>query len=581
MEPEVRRAVPPGTALLIELNHPARAFDSRFGKDLWTILRESSAVRQSLDSPDIERLRQSARFLETTLEVDWHTALSQLTEGGVVIAVHPAKSGKQPDVTVVVSSDNEQTLKRVLDAIHETLRRRAQGAAVAADPARPAAVKPPEPVSTTFRSFSCHRVGNGHYAVAGRRLLVANRQEVLEEALSRMSDPEISDLCQPPESLQFPDFSGREPLILMTLNLKLARQDPGTLEKLKFPMAEWVPVVLAGGYLDLLRRADFVSAGLFADDRGAELRVRFPAGAEGALAGLRGYFATEAGEAAAPLLRPTGTLFSMSWFRDYARIWNARSELCAPQLVKKIDSDNIRQREVAGGPGLGDLTQLLGSHYRVVAARQQESAYQSPPAERAPAFALVVDVPDEQKFREQALAPIDRFVQLSVVPLAGEIRPAEYRGAKLTTVRFDGPEQSSPRERRHLLNFDPAFTLTRGHLILGSTSEIVRAVIDELERHTEIPDTIRTGPGQTHEFQCSLPALADALNLFRGKFVRQIASDRKLTSDEAERELEVLRRFLSRLGQLSSRSNLGPQQFDFVLRVGADPDRPADPSGSR
>jgi hypothetical protein len=580
MEPEVRRAIRPGTELLIELNHPTRLLECQFSQDLWRILNESRAVRRLLECRDADRLRQSARFLETSLGVDWQTALLRLTEGGVVIAVHPAKSGKQPDVTVIVSSDSEQTLNRVLEAVHDTLRRRAPRAAPTGDAIRPAAVLLPEPAPTTFRAFSCHRVGKGFYAVVGRRLLVANRQEALEESLERLSDPEVAGQFQPPEPLQFAETAGQEPLVLITLNLKQVRQNPGTLEKLCFPTADWRATLLAGGYLDLVRRADYAAAGLFVDDRGAELRVRLPAGAEGAFAGLDGYFAARAGESAERLLRLPRTMLSLSWFRDYSRLWNTRSALFVPRLVEQLDSEDIRQRSSGAGPGWGELSQVLGSHFRIVVARQRESAYPSPPVERLPAFALVVDVRDERKFREHALASFDRLVQVSAASLAGQIGAAEYRGVKLTTVRFDDPQNASPRERRRLLNFDPAYALRGEHLIVGSTSEIVRDVIDDLARQSEIPAAAPTDRRPTHEFQCSFTELADSLNLFRETFVRQFVSDRKLTNAEAGKEFDVLRRFLSQLGTVSSWSVLGPRQFDFVLRIGAEREEPAAPARS-
>src|SRR5262249_17587225 len=142
--------------------------------------------------------------------------------------------------------------------------------------------------ATKYRSYDCQRVGNGHFSVVGRQLVVSNSKGGLEAALDRLAGAAPNKPFDPPASLRLVDSAGSPPVILATANLKLLREDPKTSAALMLPGNDPIPVVLLGGYLDLLRRADFAAAGLFVNGQGYELKIRFPVGSDGAYAGLRG-----------------------------------------------------------------------------------------------------------------------------------------------------------------------------------------------------------------------------------------------------------------------------------------------------
>ena len=99
--------------------------------------------------------------------------------------------------------------------------------------------------------------------------------------------------------------------------------------------------------------------------------IRIPVGTAGEYAGLRGFFASEASESAPPLLHPIGMIFSAGWFRDYQKLWDARSELVNSELVRRLDAANERARSEGLRVGISDLVKWIGPHFRIVAARQR------------------------------------------------------------------------------------------------------------------------------------------------------------------------------------------------------------------
>ncbi|MGQ0633284.1 MAG: hypothetical protein ACT4QC_01630 [Planctomycetaceae bacterium] len=567
MDPDLRRIVSPDTLLLIEINRPVRVIDSRFVRELYDIARDSVGVQQGLASPEFEKIRQAARFVEKSLDTDWKSGVDRLTAGGAVIAIHSGPAANEADVTVVITSDDEAVLRRFLRALHDELKMRAAAAAGLPPEKRDEALQR-ELVVSDYKGTACFHVGRGRFAVVGRRLLASNRQSRLEAALDRLGGGDAAVL-ELPDALRMTARDGTAPLVLTTLNLKLLRDnfDAKSKVNLELPSNDIVTTVLLGGHFDLLRRADLAAAAIFADDAGGEICLRLPVGYSGAYPGLRGFFADEPGEAVLPLLTPPGALFSASWYRNYARLWGQRRELLQAGAVRQIEEEDARQKQAGIKLGLEEGLRLIGPHFRVLAARAREYVYKTPLDERLPAFALAVDLRDEQPFRARVLEPIDRLVFLAISAQGGQVTSSEHRGAKVTTIRFAEAETLPEPDQRGIYNINPGYSVTRGHLVVGSTTEIVRDVIDELDRQANAEPVSST----THRQWLSLEEVSRALVDYSPRLIREAVLRHGLSTPEAERELDVVCRLLARLGVLRMEANYEAQQFNVRLRLGALP----------
>src|SRR6185436_16616565 len=100
------------------------------------------------------------------------------------------------------TSDDERMLVRFVEAVHGELRKRKAPAAAEGGE------KPPMIVTRDYRGLTCYSVGNGHYAITGKRLVAANRQALLERALDRLADPAAANVFRPPQSLRLTDAGG-------------------------------------------------------------------------------------------------------------------------------------------------------------------------------------------------------------------------------------------------------------------------------------------------------------------------------------------------------------------------------------
>ena len=264
----------PNMAVMFEVNRPVQLGDNGLARDLWGLVKQTTAVQHALATSEFDKFRQAAKFIEKSLGVDWKTGLSKLTSGGIIFVVQAPKPQGEPDVTVVVTASDTTTLTQFMTAVEAEIRR-AAGENKAA-----------EPEAASYRSYELHRVGNGLYAVAGRQLVVSNTRAGLEAALDRLTEAVAEKPFELPQTLRLNDGRGNSPTILATVNLGLFRQDEKARDVLKIPADDPAPQVLIGGYLDLLRRAEFAAVGMFVDGPSFELKIRIPAGSAGAVSSL-------------------------------------------------------------------------------------------------------------------------------------------------------------------------------------------------------------------------------------------------------------------------------------------------------
>jgi hypothetical protein len=582
----------PQMAALIEINRPMLLFDNPLSHDICELLRQSIGVQRALTSPDVDRFRQAGKFIEKSLAVDWRTGLARLTAGGIVAVIQPSKSPTEPAVTVVITAADAHTLKQFIDAIQVEIRRRAgadrspEGTNPEDDvKAKSASGNVGKAETIDYRAFAIHRVGNGYFSLVGRQLVASNSRAQLESALDRLLDKPTEEKIALPASLRLVDAKGNAPVILATANLKLIREESKDRSGLQLPANEPLPPLLLGGYLDLVRRADFAAAGLFVNGNMHELHVRLPAGSRGAYAGLSGFFASVQTESAPPLLHPTGTIFSAGWYRDYKRLWDSRRELVNSEIVKQLEAANERALNDGLRVGIADLVQWIGPQIRVVVARPREDVYQGKLEERLPALALVIGLRDEDQVRNRILAPAEGLLLVALGKSIEDYKKVDYRDVTLTTIRFaDNLDEADPG-KAVLYNFNPAYAISHavspGQLILGSTAEIVRDVVDDLERQAPGGPSGQSGLDQsnreraggssarpTDRQRISLVELSEFLKGFQNRLERDAAQAHGLSPADARNEVELLYKLIARLGSLTTSTAISADHFDIHVRLG-------------
>jgi len=499
--------------LSVRLAPLERLYDSPIAVEVWNRLQSSRSFQESLATVEARQLDAARVFLEERLERPGREILSGLTAGGADVAlIHDDR----PQLLVVARTESKPFASEVVELVVDLTRANGQ------------TVEQGE-----HRGVTGYRIGNAAIAAMEDRLLLGSSPELLKGAVDHFLDNDSRSEQQPVD----------EPFeISLRVDLDQLRDLPDVAAGLKFPADDAGAVTLMGGWIDLLRRHQTATLELRLEDSGLDALVRTEGAEQSAPAALAGFWADRANESPAPLLRLPGTIYSASWYRDYGALWDAREELVTAEVVQQLeraDSEAAAQFETLGSAvSLSEVVQQLGPRFRIVVAQQPVPPYDFELRNQLPAAALVIELRDEDSFREIA-DPLARVVHL-ILSFEQKItaQPIEYEGAVLHRLSQPHTPRDIARRDAVAYNFRPAHTISRGHFILGTTPQIVEQVIVALD---EQADAAPEPPADTTSEQfVDLRELSTALERLRDGIVRQSVLERGLDVETAGDDLDVL-----------------------------------------
>jgi hypothetical protein len=218
-----------------------------------------------------------------------------------------------------------------------------------------------------------------------------------------------------------------------------------------------------------------------------------------------------------------------------------------------------------------DMIRLLGPHHRIVVTRPGPNPYKVEMLDRLPAFGVVLELKDEKEFKDRVLLPIQRILGIVAVTNKMVGQTIKHQDAEISALRFTEDPAAVKNSDRVRYNFEPSYSVTRGHLIVGSTSHLVRSLIDELDRlqRDAKPAESPAGPGLTERQNVRFEELANVLTDIHGLAVRNAVLNDGLTISEAESELKIVQQIVATLGQLQVHAGFGSDGFEY--RVNFEP----------
>jgi hypothetical protein len=516
-------------------------------KQVWAGVSQNPQLKAALETPEFQRVLAARDFFQTTTGQAWDAALSELTAGGVFLGVTPKPNERG---TLIVTAANPEVWTRLESAMLKVLENQGQQS----------------PPSVNYQGIKAYRVEKSYIAIVGNRLVAASHEADGKRIIDQLLKQTAAD--QPKAS---------QPSITLHVDMETVLKIPGVNKAYQRPAEDAGQVALLGGWMDVLANTDRLTANLAWPENTGEIHLKLTANNVDASAPLPGFFVQSPSDSLAPLLDPPGTIYSASWFRDYAALWNQRAELLTKPVLEKMekgDADVKQQFSVFGVSFTpSELFKQLGTQFRVVLARADKTEYRVELDNRLPQAAVCISLRDEQVFLAQA-EPLSRAIGL--ITAFGEAKmltkTSEHAQAKLKGLWFRDDEKAAGQGNRVRYNFNPTWTVAREHFILGSTRDIVAKVIDELDRQTA--DSTKSTANSlastriTDRQLLSFPQFGEALNDFREALLEGSALDRGLSLSDALTEFQLAKDALGALGRLTTQAAFTEQGFEYQIKIG-------------
>jgi len=548
--PDPLRLIPDQADVLFQIDSPRQLVETATTADLLQQFQKLDAIRELYDSTNSRRFYQLTAYFEKHLGAAWPDLLDRIGGGGVAVGV---KLGPNPaPALLVMQSKDAETLRKFvkvgLEIVEQELARQE---------------KTERPIKGSYRDVETVHIGDGfHVAIAGSALLVSNKEEALHKGLDLHLDSGKASLANVAGVADARKLLPAKSLAWAWLNLDTVHNAPQAKDIFTLPRNDVNLTVLFGGLLDIAGRAPSLCVALARDDAGSFVTARMGRGRQGSNEAMALHIPPD-GAGTLPLLEPKGVVYSVSYYLDVAKVWEQRDKLFNDKQKKGLEDADKRSALVLAGKKLSELLTEMGPHQRFVAVHQEKRGYKTEPAQRIPAFALVVDM------RKQEFGKTLETVLRGAAFLGGnqfKLKLTEEKHGDLTIVgyRFPEGEDRPARVADIAYNFSPSFVAVGDQFVASSTIELAHELVDVLQREAKLAK-----PTTASAFQSRLYADggADFLKSIDDQLFAQTMLDRALPPEQAKEQVKEFLGLVRRLGTLRSEIVYGAQDFRYDVRL--------------
>jgi hypothetical protein len=264
-----------------------------------------------------------------------------------------------------------------------------------------------------------------------------------------------------------------------------------------------------------------------------------------------------------PLLEPKGVLFSQSFYLDTASIWNDRDKLFPKEVAQGLAKGDKNPALALAGAKISQLLTQAGPYHRIVVVNQPTAGYQKQPRQPIPAFAVVTELREPEKFGRSMESVLRSAALLARGQFSLKLVEEKHKGVAITGYRFDekAPLKADVNDIR--FNFSPCFARVGNQFVWCSTLELCRELVGLLQEED-------AGKGDVVVSRRRLYAAggAELLRAFEDQLVTQTILDQAVPVEEAREQVKALVALVRRLGTLTIEATFRADEFRFEFLTG-------------
>ena len=338
--------------------------------------------------------------------------------------------------------------------------------------------------------------------------------------------------------------------------------------------------LIVGGWLAALDASDLLTASLRVADGNLDLKLASILGERAKDEKLQqkyaGFFPDVVPDVVRQRLEKRGILAVAELQRNLAQWWEKREEL----LTSKAAGDLIEFSNVMNivfGPRSfqDEVLPDLGPTIAIVSRNQEYKGLSGTPQPAIPGFAAIFQLKNVEESRDSMAAAFNSIVSIINLDRAQKktmdgmsmLAKIENVGeVEMHTVAFNTRSKAKDQKPGLLHNFTPSLAVVGSRVVLSSSAELTRILIEEL---SSVPES-KTGAGKAPDtIAIDGPAVRSILEANKEVYVADQMVKKGISKPQAEEELKLLQSVLQQLRDLriqSSRQD-GAMSLDLKLRT--------------
>ncbi|MCU0962726.1 MAG: DUF3352 domain-containing protein [Pirellulaceae bacterium] len=517
--------IPPDAVLVVRVTQPQALIDRLFDQRVVKFVQTLPPYREALANPETQQALTLLDFFKTKYNVDAAGLLRKLVGGGITLAVSP-----QDRTLLIVDADDD----KMLAEMHDFFRTIAKTEAGKQGHAERVA-------SADYRGITGWTFAPGEsHAIVGNRLLLSNKPEGLKDAIDRLVDQSGQDVTKSARYEAAIASLRSEPQVVAYADMSVLKQLPDFQRGLTQddnPMTR----LLFAPLLAAINDSTWLAAGITVGAETVDVNLQADRSASAGTAPHAFALPQQAGQGAMPHAVVPGQIAGISLYRDLHQFYAAKDELFPDRTSGLIFFENMMGIFFSGKDLTNDVLAQTLPDIRVVVAQQKYDEKTGTPALQFPAFAVIVQLRDPERFApvveeawQKAIGLINFTRGQQALP-GLMIKTEDYAGMEYTTSYFSVADEQNKDATDVRFNFRPAFAVAGDRLILSSTDPLARDLIDALQRERE--QAVPPVDGQHSLVKVQSAPLAAVLEANREALIRQNMMENGASREEAEQSV--------------------------------------------
>ncbi|MBL8822538.1 MAG: hypothetical protein JNJ77_08125 [Planctomycetia bacterium] len=534
------KCLPENAIAVLQIPSPTRLINQWQGYFNHLQLNRFEEVSELLQSTPAVRFKQYLNYLETEYKQPWHQLLDGLAAKGLTLALVPQEGSKQPQIMALAVANDSVQLKKIssgiLDLIKENLGQ--------------------ENVFLSFqkqqhRGATIHSLGNQFYlAVFENYFMAGNGSTLIKTTIDRIIDGKGKSLLDHPRFIVKEKPSSEDVTLWGWFDAQYYKdQAKSELENIKLPANDIIPQLLLGGLLDTWVRSDHFWLSLSQGTHGPCLEVTSPAGRKLSQEGARIlHMHDPERESLLSLLNPPGTVFSTSFYFNFAEMWKHRTKLFKEGALKDVEEGEKTIKPFLAGNTPGKIISTLGARHRLVIAQQRKREYTTKPKIIYPAAALVFECTDPDQFNKMIAVPLHTAGFLYSTQVSMKLNEETFMDTKIISYQFTENEKNQQYEQGVLFNVTPSFARAGNYFVLSSSRELCRNLVKELRSNQTDGHADKDHADIRHRF--SWTALGQVLSSEQPRIATELTLRHGGDAETVETQISSLLSLLNELGTI-------------------------------